>query len=62
MSAQFAGLAVALRGGAYKRAGIDVQVLPLAGAGETAEEEGAKASVSVYKQGSVTFIMHHLSL
>ena len=38
MSAQFAGLAVALRGGAYKRAGIEVQVLPLAGAGETAEE------------------------
>ena len=38
MSAQFAGLAVALRGGAYKRAGIDVQVMPLAGAGETAEE------------------------
>ena len=38
MSAQFAGLAVALRGGAYTRAGIEVQVLPLAGAGESAEE------------------------
>ena len=38
MSAQFAGLAVALRGGAFARVGIEVQVLPLAGAGESAEE------------------------
>ena len=38
MSAQFAGVAVALRGGGFARAGIEVEVLPLAGAGEHAEE------------------------
>ena len=38
MSAQFAGVAVALRGGGYARKGIEVEVLPLAGAGERAEE------------------------
>jgi len=38
MSAQFAGVAVALRGGAYTRKGIDVDVLPVGEAGEFAKE------------------------
>lgn len=38
MSPQFAGLAVALRTGRYARRGIELDILPLGGAGERAEE------------------------
>ena len=46
MSAQFAGLAVALDGGAYARRALDVEVLPLAGAGEIASEIGVVSRAS----------------
>lgn len=38
MSPQFAGVAVALRSGGYARRGLDVEVLPVGAAGESAAE------------------------